>query len=174
MRTLSVLTAVVCLSACLGTALDAASPVPRPAKDFRCPDATGKQISVAALKGKVLVVQFLSTTCQHCQAFSRMLTGLQAQYGPKGFQAVGVAFNEATADMVKNYVKLTGASFPVGYAPREDVLAYLGISVMDRLMVPQILIIDRQGQVRAQSAPSGSPELQDEANLRRIIDGLLK
>lgn len=170
MKTLLVLTAPVCLC----VPLPAAAPVPRPAKDFRCPDPSGKPISIAALRGKVVVVQFLSTTCQHCQAFSRMLARLQAEFGPHGFQAVGVAFNEATPDMVNQYRKLTGASFPLGYAPREDVLAYLGISVMDRLTVPQILIIDRQGQVRAQSAPAGSPELQDEASLRRKIGDLLK
>lgn len=169
MKTLSVLTAAACLVALL----HAASPVPRPAKGFLCPDSTGKQISIAALRGKVVVVQFLSTTCQHCQAFSRMLTGLQAEYGPKGFQAIGVAFDEATPETVKSYVKVTGATFPVGYAPREDVLAYLGISVMDRLRVPQILIIDRRGQIRAQSAAEGSPELQDEGNLRHILAGLL-
>ena len=170
MRTSFVLTAVVCL----GAALPAASPVPRVAKDFRCLDANGKQISIAALHGKVVVVQFLSTTCQHCQAFSRLLTKFQADYGPKGFQAIGVAFNEATPEMVRDYVKNNNVGIPVGYAPREDVLGYLGISVLESLRVPQIMIIDRRGQVREQSAAQGSPELQDEANLRQIIGDLLK
>ena len=164
---------VLTLSLGLGASMPAMSPVPRPATDFRCLDANGKQLSIAALRGKVVVAQFLSTSCQHCQAFSRELTKLQAEYGPRGFQAIGVAFNDATPEMVREYVKNNNVGIPVGYAPREDVLGYLGISVMERLMVPQIMIIDRRGQVRAQSAAQGSPELQDEANLRKIIDELL-
>ena len=170
MKYISVLTLALGLAA----VLPAMSPVPRPANDFRCLDADGKQISIAALHGKVVVAQFLSTTCQHCQAFSRLLTKLQAEYGPQGFQAIGVAFNEATPEMVRDYVKNNNVGIPVGYAPREDVLSYLGISVLESLRVPQVMIIDRRGQVRAQSAAQGSPELQDEANLRRMIGGLLK
>ena len=170
MQYLSALT----LAVCLGSVAQASSPVPRPAGDFRCTDADRKPISLAALHGKVVVAQFLSTTCQHCQAFSRMLTKLQADYGSRGFQAVGIAFDEATPDKVRNYLKVTGAGFPVGYADHEQVLSYLGISVMERLMVPQIVVIDRQGQIRVQSSAQGSPELQDENNLRRIIGELLK
>jgi peroxiredoxin len=169
MKYISVLT----LALGLGASMPAMSPVPRPATDFRCLDANGKQLSLAALRGKVVVAQFLSTTCQHCQAFSRELTKLQAEYGPRGFQAIGVAINDATPEMVREYVKNNNVGFPVGYAPREDVLGYLGVSVMERLMVPQVMIIDRRGQVRAQSAAEGSPELQDEANLRKMIGELL-
>ncbi len=150
-----------------------AAPVPRPAKDFRCLDQNGKQISIAAFEGKVVLVQFLDTTCPHCQAMSRLLTKLQADYGPQGFQAVGVAFNEATAAMVRDYVKNNNVAIPVGFAPRDTVIGYLGISVMERLTVPQVMIIDRHGQVRAQSAPMGTKELQDETHLRAMIGDLL-
>jgi thiol-disulfide isomerase/thioredoxin len=158
----------------LGTLMPAMSPVPRPAGDFRCLDANGKNLSIGALHGKVVVVQFLDTTCPHCQAFSRLLTKLQGDYGPEGFQAVGVAFNEATPEMVRDYVKNNNVGIPVGYAPRDSVVAYLGISVLERFTVPQIMIIDRHGQVRIQSAAQGSPELQDETNLRKLIADLLK
>lgn len=174
MKYISVLTLALGLAALMPAMSPVPPAVPRAAGDFRCLDANGKQISIAALRGKVVVVQFLDTGCSHCQALSRLLTKLQADYGPKGFQAVGVAFNEATPEMVRDYVKNNGVGIPVGYAPREQVLGYLGISVLESLRVPQVMIIDRRGQVRAQSAAQGSPELQDEANLRRMIGGLLK
>lgn len=170
MKCISVLTLFVCL----GAGLTAAPPVPRPAQEFRCPDSKGNQISISALRGKVVVMQFLSTTCPHCQAYSRLLTRLQKDYGPKGFQAVAVAFNDATPEMVRDYVASNAVGIPVGYAPRESVLRYLGISIMQRLTVPQVLIIDRHGQVRAQSEPLGTPQLQDETYLRGLIEGLLK
>jgi thiol-disulfide isomerase/thioredoxin len=174
MKYISVLTLAVGLGAVLPAMPPLSLPVLRTAGDFRCLDANGKQISITAFRGKVVVVQFLDTGCPHCQALSRLLTKLQSDYGPKAFQAVGVAFNEGTPELVRDYVKNNNLGIPVGYAPREDVLAYLGISVLERLAVPQVLIIDRHGQVRAQSAPMGTPELQDETYLRQTIGELLK
>jgi thiol-disulfide isomerase/thioredoxin len=156
------------------SALLAKAPVPRPANEFISTDATGKKIALSSYKGKVLVVQFLSTTCTHCQAFSQMLTKFQAEYGPKGFQAIGVAFNEADAAMVRNYVKDHHIGIPVGYASRDTVLGYLGVSVMDqRLTVPQVVVIDRSGQVVAQTEPQGTRELVEESSLRELIVKLL-
>jgi hypothetical protein len=103
-----------------------------------------------------------------------MLTKLQTEYGPQGFQAVGIAFNEANAGMVKSYVEDHHIGIPVGFAPRDAVLQYLGVSVMDqRLSVPQVVVIDRAGQVRAQSDPQGTRELSDESYLRALIVRLL-
>jgi len=155
--------------------LPAKAPVPRPAKDFVFSDQNGKKIALSGFKGKVVVVQFLSTTCSHCQAFSQMLTRLQGEYGTRGFQAVGVAFNEATAQMVKGYIEDHHVGIPVGFVPRDAVLEYLGVSVMDqRLTVPQVVVIDRSGQVRAQTEPGGTRELVEESSLRGLLEGLLK
>ena len=53
-------------------------------------------------------------------------------------------------------------------------MGYLGISVLERWAVPQVVVIDRQGQVRAQSLALSSPELQDQAYMRKLITDLLK
>jgi peroxiredoxin len=154
--------------------LPAKAPVPRPAKEFICTGADGKKLALSSYKGKVVVVQFLITSCSHCQDFSKMLTRLQAEYGPKGFQAVGVAFNEAAAGTVKSYVEDHHIGIPVGFAPRDAVMEYLGVSVMDqRLTVPQVVVIDRSGQVRAQTDVAGTRELVDESYLRGLIGQLL-
>jgi peroxiredoxin len=155
--------------------LPAKAPVPRPAAEFVCTDQNGKPIALSSYKGKVVVVQFLITTCSHCQAFSQTLTKLQAEFGPKGFQAVGVAFNEANAAMVKSYVEDHRIGIPVGFAPHDAVIGYLGVSVLDqRLTVPQVVVIDRSGQVRAQTDTAGTRELVDESYLRGLIGKLLE
>ena len=154
--------------------LPARPPVPRPAKEFSCSDPNGKPISLSDYKGKVVVVQFLITNCSHCQALSRLLTKLQAEYGPRGFQAFGVAINDATPEMVRSYVRDHELSIPVGSAPRDQVVKYLGVSEVERLAVPQVMVIDRRGVVQAQSEAQGTPDLQDEAFLRGLIGDLLK
>jgi peroxiredoxin len=170
MRYVCVLAAVLGFS----TVMPAKPPVPRPAKDFTCTDAEGKSISISKYKGKVVVIQFLITNCTHCQALSQVLTKLQADYGSQGFQAFGVAFNDATPDMVRSYVKDHQLGIPVGYAARDSVIDYLGVSVMERLTVPQVMIIDREGRVQVQSDAGGTPSLQNEAYLRELIGGLLQ
>jgi peroxiredoxin len=169
MRVITVLTVALGCS----SAMWARPPVPRPAENFLYFNASGNQLSLSSLRGKVVLLQFLDTDCPHCQAMSRMLSKLQTELGPRGFQALGVAFNEATADMVRNYTAKNSLSIPVGYASRDDVVRYLGISVMERLTVPQVLIIDRKGQVVAQSDPMGTPALQDESYLRGVVINLL-
>jgi len=167
----------VCLLAAMlgfGALLPAKPPVPRPAKELTCSDADGKKISLAAYKGKVVLIQFLITGCSHCQALSQVLTKLQAEYGPQGFQAFGVAINDATPDMVRSYVKDHQLGIPVGYLPHDEATNYLGISEVERLAVPQVMIIDRHGIVQAQSDAQGTPDLQNETYLRTLIHGLLK
>lgn len=145
-------------------------PVPRQSKEFTFVDPSGKQTLLTGYKGKVVIIQFLFTWCQHCQAFSGVLTKLQKELAPKGVQMLGVAFDDnVTPAVAANYVAKFGVGFPVAYAPRDTVLSYLGLSVMERLAVPQVVIVDKKGMIRAQSEPLGSAELQNEANLRKLL-----
>jgi len=76
--------------------------------------------------------------------------------------------------MAAQFVKEFNVGFPVGYATRDQVVSYLGLSVLDRWVVPQVAIIDKKGNIVAQSAATGTPELQDEAYLRNFLDKLVK
>jgi thiol-disulfide isomerase/thioredoxin len=163
------------LLAALGVSAFAAPPVvPRPAKELEIVEPNGKHDLLTSYRGKVVVVQFLFTTCPHCQAYSQLLTKIQGEYGPKGFQALGAAFNEADNGMVSNYISQYKVGFPVGPIMRDTVLSFLGFSLMDRLVVPQIVLIDKKGQIREQTEanPSAPMPLQDETHLRASIEKL--
>jgi len=176
-------TATLALLITLGLAAElsvqAAAPVPRPAKEFTVATPQGQQILISSLKGKVAVVQFLFTWCPHCQAFSKVLTELNTEYGARGFQALGVAFDELDPkdpvplkDKVVAYTKQY-AGFPVGVSNRSSVLSYLGISELERVGVPQIIVIDRKGVIREQSPSEGGGELGNPAHLKPLIESLL-
>ena len=165
------------LGVLLGLSAVAKSPVPRPAPEFTITEASGKPISLASYAGKVVLVQFLYTTCPHCQLTSRTFAKLQNELGPRGLQVVGVAFNEEAEghpDLARAYAQANGVNFPVGVARRDDVLKYLGISFITRFAVPQVVVIDRHGTIRAQSDELGSEELMDENRLRPLIEHLLE
>ena len=169
---------VLLLGLTLGLSVQAAAPVPRPSKEFTVATPQGQQILLSSLKGKVAVVQFLFTWCPHCQAFSKVLTQLNTEYGPKGFQALGVAFDEddpkapPLKEKVMAYTQ-QHAGFPVGVSSRGPVLSYLGISELERLGVPQIVVIDRKGVIREQTTSQGGGPLGDLGHLRPLIEQLL-
>jgi len=162
-------------------ALQAAAPVPRPSKEFTVVMPSGKQTLLSSYRGKVVMTAFMFTTCPHCQALSKVITKLQGELGPRGFQALGVAFNDevntpnngVNAQVTSNFINQFQVGFPMGYAPRESVLSYLGISEIESWVVPQVAIIDRKGVIRAQSASRGTSELQTETYLRKYLGELL-
>ncbi len=159
----------------LGAPAWAQAPVPRKSPDFTIVEPSGKQMALSSYKGKVIVLEFLYTTCPHCQAASQVFTKLYKEWGPRGFQPLGVAFNDNAALLVKDFVQQFNVGYPVGYSTPDKVLAYLGYSLMDtRYVVPQVVVIDRKGMIRAQSPPQGDEKLQEEAPLRILIDRLLK
>jgi thiol-disulfide isomerase/thioredoxin len=166
-------TATLALFLALGLSVQAAAPVPRPSKQFTVSTPQGQRILLSSLKGKVVVVQFLFTWCPHCQAFSKVLTQLNAEYGPRGFQALGVGFeDDVTKQKVEDYTKQY-AGFPVGISNRSTVLGYLGISELERIGVPQIVVIDRKGVIREQTSSQGGGPLGDPAHLQPLVEKLL-
>ena len=164
-----------------GLAVQAAAPVPRPTKEFTIILPNGKQQLLSSYRGKVVMAAFMFTTCPHCQALSKVITKLQGELGPRGFQAYGAVFNDevntpnpaSNAQGTAAFVNQFQVGFPVGYASRESVLSYLGVSEIESWVVPQIVIIDRKGQIRAQSAARGTLELQTETYLRKYLGELL-
>src|SRR5579862_1225515 len=106
----------------LGLSAQTAPQVPRKAKEFTLIEPSGKQTLLSSQRGKVVVIQFLSTTCPHCQAFSVMLTKLTAELGPKGFVAWPIAFDEADAKKAAAYKQQFAPSLHVGYTNRDSVM----------------------------------------------------
>jgi len=152
----------------------ATPPVPRKSPEFTVTDPSGKQVLLSSLRGKIVVMPFMFTTCPHCQREAQMLTTLQKEFAGRGVVMLGTVFNDANAAMAAQFVKEFNIGFPVGFATRDQVVSYLGLSVLDRWVVPQVAIIDKKGNIVAQTAATGTPELQDETYLRNFLDKLVK
>ena len=166
MRLMS-LVGMLAMGSCLAVDL------PRQSPEFVINNTNGEKQLLSKYRGKVVLIEFLHTTCPHCQHTAGIFSKLQADYGPRGFQAVGVAFDDMANMLVPDFVKEHGANFPVGWALRDPVLAYLGVNPMERFVVPQVVLMDRKGVIRLQSPPLGDANLQDEKWLRVKIEELL-
>jgi cytochrome oxidase Cu insertion factor (SCO1/SenC/PrrC family) len=163
-----------------GLALQAAAPIPRPAGELKLVEPSGKEITLASLKGKVVVVQFLFTTCPHCQNAAVWLSKMNTELGPKGVQVYGVAVNEEvnTPDPAKNKASLASfsqfAKFPVGISTTATLMKFMGFSVLDRWGVPQFAVIDKKGVIRAQTTPSPMKgQVVEEPVMRDLVNKLL-
>lgn len=174
-RILSVFLGMLLLSATLANGAE----VPRRAGEFviEYPGNAKQDLLSQRLKGKkVTMLAFVSTTCPHCQTLAQALSKLQKEYGPKGFQAIMVAYDpEATANLAR-FKALFADGISVGISQRDPVHNYLQVSLIGPSYVPKLVVIDSKGMIREQynggdSYFSGS---QEEANLRKSITTYLK
>jgi peroxiredoxin len=160
------------LSACLAIATVCGETLPRPMPELHVFQA-GKPMNLLQYKGKVVVFEFLSTVCPTCQDCAKILTRVQGDYAAKGVQVVGVAVNPGAnpADFVGRF----GVTFPVGTASEDVVREFLQVSVMNRLLVPHIVFVDRKGtiQVHRGGAEDEAFFQNKEKNIRDALDTLL-
>lgn len=152
-----------------------APPVLRKSPEFVIKFTDGKEMLLSSLKGKVVALLMVHTTCPHCQHTSQVFTQLYKEYGPRGFQPVDAAFNTMANMLVPDFVKNFQVGYPVGYSTPEEVMAYLNIPLTVRYTVPQIVWIDRKGNIRSQTTAAGDEqELYQESYWRNMIETLLK
>ena len=171
---LSALTALAALA--LPALAEKPAPELRKAPEFEIVEASGKKSLLSQYRGKVCVVEFIFTGCQHCQQTSMMYQRLYNDLKGNGFQMLAVAFNEPlNAQMVTQFQQAFGITFPIGLGQRESVMNFLGMPMMAAdWVVPQIVVIDKKGMIRAQSERKGTTQLQEDAYMRNFIGSLLK
>jgi peroxiredoxin len=148
--------------------------VPRSSPEFVINYPGNKQDLLSRYKGKVVVLSFIFTTCPHCQRECQLLSKLYTELGPKGFQPLAVAVNPMAVMLVPDFIRDFHVNFPVGASDPAPALSFLHIEPTERWVVPQVALIDRKGNIRAQTPFNGDEKLQEENNLRQLIEGLLK
>jgi len=132
-------------------------------------------------RGKVVALEFILTTCMHCQAASKVMTRMQQEFGNSGFQALDLAINgldegrnpQQADTLVNTFQSNFQAGFPVGWVRREEMAPFLQFSVMERSVVPQLVLIDRAGYIHYQTPPMGEEKSMQEETIRERIKELL-
>ncbi len=154
-----------------------AADIPRPSPDFAINLNDGTQVHPGQYQGKVVVLAFILTYCSHCQFTVQILSRLQKEYGQQGLQVVASAIDPMSSMKVPDFIKQFQPGFPVGFNEHNAAIEYLQHPIMYRLMMPQLVFIDRKGTIRAQHAGDEETffnQATQEKNLRDAIEGLLK
>ena len=163
---------VILVFVCLLVSVEGAS-TPRPLADVAVPISTGKKIRLNQYRGKVMVIALISTTCTHCATSLLVLSKLQKEYGPRGFQAFAIAANDDAAKSLGNVEGLQ-LGFPVGYLDQNTTMQVFDFKRDDHPYVPLYLFVDKTGKVRFQYTANDDFFKNEEKNTRLLVESLLK
>lgn len=134
-----------------------------PAPSFALRTLAGDTVSLEALRGQVVLVNFWATWCPPCRV---EMPGFERVYREKkddGFIIVGVSTDRAGAGVVREFLEARGITFPVAMAAGGVARDFGGVHAL-----PTSFLIDRQGRVRHEVRG-----LFAEPALRRAVERLL-
>jgi peroxiredoxin len=158
----------------LGIPAVAAAPVPRESPEFTIIDQSGNTTPLSSFKGHVVVIEFLLIRCAGCLRVAQTINKLHGEMAGRGFRPIGIVFDDGVSEpVVRDLVQALKLNYSVGYTTSDNVDRYLGRAIAERFQVPQVVVIDRAGVIRAQSRPTGEANLTDEAYLRNLVGELL-
>jgi thiol-disulfide isomerase/thioredoxin len=113
---------------------------PDPAPDFKLTSLDGKPLTIAALPGKVIILNFWATWCGPCRAEIPDLIALQDRYKGR-LQIIGLNVDDEEAD-IQQYVQEMGINYPVAMTSNDVRIQFGGIPAL-----PTSFVLDTEGRV---------------------------
>lgn len=118
------------------------------AADFALNDTTGNPISISSFRGKVLLIDFWASWCAPCRQENPNVVKLYNDYEGKGFEIIGVSFDESRANWIKaiHQDRLTWphVSDLKGWASEAGKLYAISA-------IPATVLLDREGKIIAKN-----------------------
>jgi peroxiredoxin len=153
-----------------------AEEVNRRAPGFALPDAEYKHFyDLQDYRGKVLVIDIMSTTCPHCMLTSTTLEQVKHKYGDK-VEVLEVVLPPDNQNTVKSYIARNKITVPVVCDMGQMTISYLNAKPgQTTLDVPHLFVVDKNGMIRGDySYNEGSRGVFEGPKLYQEIDKLLK
>jgi thiol-disulfide isomerase/thioredoxin len=119
--------------------------------------------SIAAVRGRVVLLDFWATWCAPCRVVMPKLGALQARYGAQGLSVLGVSTEEA--EEVALFAQRMPPRYPVAVDKHAQTTRSYGVASL-----PTLVVIDKRGVVRDVSI--GYDPMQD-SRLESTVRALL-
>ncbi len=136
--------------------------VGRPAPAFDLQTLDGGRVSLTALRGSPIVLNFWASWCIPCRDEAPLLTAADAAYRTQGLRILGVVYQDSTEN-ARAFMARYGQTYP-------GLLDQDGRTAIDYGVfgIPETFFIDRSGVVRSRQVGALT-----EAELRRQIEAIL-
>jgi thiol-disulfide isomerase/thioredoxin len=132
----------------------------QPAPPLSGATLTGSRVSLAALRGSPVVVDFWASWCGPCRAEQGELNALVTRYAARGVRFLGVDIRDDAAN-ARAYVRAYRVSYPSVFDPSSEVAGNFGV-----IAPPTTLVLDSAGTIRLR-------ELSTLVDVPATLDSLL-
>jgi peroxiredoxin len=101
----------------------------------------GKRVDLAAFNGKVVLIDFWASWCAPCVVTIPHFRDLQAQWGGRGFQVIGISMDDSASEARAAATRLR-VNYPVVMGDAKLAIGYGGI-----LGLPVEMLVGRGGRI---------------------------
>lgn len=118
----------------------------RRAPGFALPDSKMQVYDLADFRGKIVLLEFMQTTCAHCSAFADILRQIEQKYGNKVQILSVVKAPEDDANKVSEYIKAHKVTYPILFDAGQMAFSYVRSG---NIVFPHLYVIDGNGDIRS-------------------------
>jgi peroxiredoxin len=148
-------------------------PAPEIGGDFAI---NGPPVTLAALRGKVVLLDFWAVTCGPCIAGFGHMRDWSARYKEQGLEIIGITTYQKDADerareqqMLKEFTADHELPYCIQVGAREDLekmYSYYKVQY-----IPHVVLIDRRGNVRMVKVGAGEDNARAlESEIRKLLE----
>ena len=135
----------------------------RPAPEFVRNDLDNNRVELAALRGRVVLLNFWATWCAPCQIEMPRFAEWQTKYKAQGLEIIGISMDDDAAP-VRELLRKRRVNYPIVMGDEELGLQYGGV-----LGLPVSYLIDRKGIIGGHY--KGEADLSAmETEVRKLLD----
>lgn len=113
------------------------------APQFALSDLSGKSVSLADFRGKVILLNFWATWCSPCKREIPSLERLYQKRHDKGFEIVAVNAERSPASTIASFAGKYQMSFPILLNPQGEVASKYWVRA-----IPTSFLLDKKGVIR--------------------------
>ncbi|MFC9795774.1 TlpA family protein disulfide reductase [Streptomyces sp. NPDC127584] len=130
----------------------------------------GKQLDVADLKGKVVVLNVWGSWCAPCRAEAPHFAKAAKDLKAKGVEFVGLNTRDPNKQPALAFEEDYGVTYPSLYDPQGRLILFgFPKGTLSPQSIPSTVVLDKEGRIAARSLMA-----LNEEKLRSMIDPLLK